>query len=273
MNMDQNRRKILGAATGTVLLGSLMPAFCSMRPDNGKSGSSRGSAPKRPKGEPKPMLEEDITPVLARLDAWYEANLPKVQFEFNPPANDGKLDAFERLIGLRLPSAYRQLYNWHDGDKNDLFSGHIYGVPLISLHDAAIQWKMWNKVLAEFGGNRYEIAGGAWPAGAVDPAYINPRWIPLTNSDGNHIGLDFDPWPSGRIGQIILYGRDEDVKLVLAESLGTFLDWIADLLENGNFRLEPAKDGPPIRFGLKAPPTNDFLAGARTLLGSPGPYV
>mgnify|MGYP006198197397 CR=1 FL=1 len=46
--------------------------------------------------------------------------------------------------------------------------------------------------------------------GAVDPAYINPRWIPLTHDgSGNHIGLDFDPWPGGRVGQVILFGRDE----------------------------------------------------------------
>ncbi len=57
--------------------------------------------------------------------------------------------------------------------------------------------------------------------GAVDPAYINPRWIPLTaDGSGGHIGIDFDPWPGGRIGQVILFGRDEDVKAVLAESSG-----------------------------------------------------
>ena len=238
-----------------------------------KSKMAENDSPKRPLGQPKPLLEEDIAPVLARLDAWYAANLPQDQFAFNPPASEADLDSFERRIGLKLPSAYRQLYRWHDGDKNDLFSGHVYGTPLLSLSDAAIQWKTWNDVLADFGGNRYEIAGGAWPEGAVDPAYINPGWVPLTNSDGNHIGLDFDPWPGGRIGQVILYGRDEDVKVVLAESLGTFLNWVADLLDSGNFRVEPATSGPPMRFGLKSPLTNDFLDGMRTLLGAPGPYL
>ena len=80
--------------------------------------------------------------------------------------------------------------------------------------------------IADFGGDRYKIKGGAWPEGAVDPAYINPRWIPLTHDgSGNHIGLDMDPWPGGRVGQIILYGRDEDVKTVLAPSLGQLDRW------------------------------------------------
>ena len=41
------------------------------------------------------------------------------------------------------------------------------------------------------------------------------------------IGIDLDPWSRGRVGQVILFGRDEDVKAVLADSLGTFLGWIA----------------------------------------------
>lgn len=233
---------------------------------------AQNSPPKRPPGEPKPLLEEDIAPVLARLDEWYAAHLPPDRYVFNPPATEAELDAFERLIGLKLPRAHRQLYRWHDGENDDRW-GHIYGLPLLPLHEAGSQWKAWTDVLADFGGNRYEIPGGAWPEGAVDPAYINPRWIPLTHDgSGNHIGLDFDPWPSGRIGQVILFGRDEDVKVVLAESLGKFLDWIAGLLESGNFRLE-AEELVLRPFRLKVPPSDDFHAGARILLGAPGPFL
>ena len=64
------------------------------------------------------------------------------------------------------------------------------------------------------------------------------RCLRAGDGSGNHIGLDFDPWPGGRLGQVIIYGRDEDMKAVLAQSLGQFLNWIADLLESGNFRLE-----------------------------------
>ena len=40
---------------------------------------------------------------------------------------------------------------------------------------------------------------------------------------------------------MILYGRDQDVKAVLAPSLGKFLGWVAGLLESGNFRLSPRR--------------------------------
>lgn len=229
--------------------------------------------PTRPPGEAKPLLDEDIAPVLARLDSWYAAHLAPDEYGFNPPATDPQLDAFERLTGLGLPRAYRQLYRWHDGENDDR-RGHIYGLPLLPLAEAGAQWKAWADVLAGFGGDRYAIPGGAWPQGAVDPAYINPRWIALTHDgSGNHVGLDFDPWPGGRIGQVILFGRDEDVKVVLADSLGRFLEWIAGLLESGNFRLDTGMDEVVLRrFRLKVPPSDHFHEGARTLLGAPGPF-
>ncbi len=83
---------------------------------------------------------------------------------------------------------------------------------------------------------------------------------------GNHIGLDFDPWSEGRVGQVILFGRDEDVKTVLAQSLGRFLEWSAGLLESGNFRLGRGPQETVLReFRLKAPPADSFHEGARIL--------
>lgn len=230
--------------------------------------------PRRPAGNAKPLLEDDMAPVLARLDDWYATHLPPDKYVFNPPATDTQLDAFERLIGLKMPRAYRDLYRWHDGEEDDR-RGHLYGLPLLSLEQAGSQWTTWNKTLAEFGGNRYKIPGAGWPQGAVDPAYINPRWIPLTqDGSGNHIGLDFDPWPGGRLGQVILYGRDEDVKAVLAPSLGKFFEWIAGSLEGGNFRLEAEPGAPVLRqFRLKVPPSDSFHEGARILLGAPSPFL
>lgn len=273
---DRTRRNFLigGAVVGAVVVGSLLPAACAMRQMIGNSAMKTADKPERPAGRPKPMLDEDIEPVLTRLDAWYAANLAPDRYVWNPPATDEQLDAFEQAVGVKMPRSYRQLYRWHDGEDDDRW-GHIYGLPILPLERAAADWQQWQRTLAAFGGNPYSVPGGAWPKGAVDPAYTNPRWIPLT-SDGSsgNIGLDFDPWPRGRVGQVILYGRDEDVKVVLAESLGRFLEWIARLLESGNFRLQ-AEPGEQVlrQFRLKNPPTDHFHEGARLLLGAPGPFL
>lgn len=274
MNMDQSRRNLLiaGSIFGALALSALLPSACAMRQMRKKPATP--SIPKRPDGTAKPMLEEDIAAVLARLDAWYTANLPADKYVFNPPATAEEIAAFEHLVGFRMPHSYRQLYRWHDGENDDRW-GHFYGLPLLSLSAAGAEWKSWVGVLADFKGNRYAVPGGAWPQDAVDPAYINPRWIPLTHDgSGNHIGLDFDPWPGGRVGQVILFGRDEDVKAVLADSLGRFLEWVADLLEGGNFRLKVNEGERALRqFRLKTPRVDHFHEGARSLLGAPGPFL
>ena len=268
--MDQTRRNLL-IATGVAgaAIAGLIPARCAKN-----SGIADKSPPRRPPGQPRPMLEEDVATVLARLDAWYAAHLPPDRYKFNPPATEAQIEAFERLIGFRLPRSYHQLYRWHDGENDDRW-GHIYGLPLLPLKRAEAEWRAWNEdVIGDFKGNRYEIRAGAWPEGAVDPAYINPRWIPLTwDGSGNSIGLDFDPWPRGRVGQVIIFGRDEDVKVVLAESLGKFLEWIAGLLESGNFRLEATEEQRLRLFRLKNPAVEHFHEGARILLGAPGQFL
>lgn len=230
--------------------------------------------PERPIGHAKPMLEEDIAPVLARLDAWYAANLPPDQFAFNVPATEAQIDEVGRLIGVQLPRSYRDLYRWHNGE-NENGVGHIYGMPMLPLKQVIAQHQLWQETLEGFDGDPYAIPGGSWPKDAVDPAYTNPAWLPLTtDAGGNSIGLDFDPWPAGRVGQVIIFGRDEEVKVVLAESLGQFLNWIAGLLESGNFELEPSSGDQMLpNFRLKQPSTDHFHDGARILLGAPEPYL
>src|SRR5687768_5198974 len=154
--MDYTRRTLL---VGTGLIGAaaiagFLPGRCA--PQGGRKPMAQEPPPVRPPGQPKPLLDEDIAPVLARLDAWYAAHLPPDRYKFNPPATEAQVDAFERLIGFKLPRSYHQLYRWHDGENDDRW-GHVYGLPLLPLEWAASEWKSWNKILAEFKGNRYEI--------------------------------------------------------------------------------------------------------------------
>ncbi len=272
--MNTTRRTALlgGAIVGGGLISGLGPALCSManQPDYTKGGP----APQRPAGQARAMLDEDIAPVLQRLDTWYAAHLTNPAYRLNPPADDAALDRLERTFGHRLPPAYRQLYRWHDGENDDRW-GHIFGLPILPLAAVESEWTAWGKTMKEFGGNRYAIPGAGWPVGAVDPAYSNPGWLPLTaDGSGNHIGLDFDPWPGGTVGQVILFGRDEDVKAVIAPSLGAFLRWIAGLLEAGNFRLDVAPGEQVLRaFRLKQPAVDGFAQGARILVGAPGQFL
>jgi cell wall assembly regulator SMI1 len=274
--MDPSRRRLLigGGLLMAAAVGGVAPAACAWWRMKDGSAPEPSPVPKRPAGSPAPALDEDIAPILARLDLWYAAHLPSDRYRFNPPASGTAIEEAERDLGIAMPRAWRQLYRWHDGEEDDRF-GHVYGLPILPLDRVVAEWRSWREVLKDLHGNRYAVRGGSWPAGAVDPAYINLRRVPLTSDgSGNHIGLDLDPWPGGRVGQIILYGRDEDMKAVIAPSLGSFLGWVAELLESGNFRLESSPATRRLRdFRLREPATDSFMDGARTLKGAPGPFV
>ncbi|MFZ6645044.1 SMI1/KNR4 family protein [Undibacterium sp. TJN25] len=50
------------------------------------------------------------------------------------------------------------------------------------------------------------------------------KWIPFSDDyGGNHLGIDFDPDENGTIGLVIIFGRDEDEKFLVASSFAEFL--------------------------------------------------
>ena len=68
--MNPTRRTLLigGSILGVCAAGGLLPTACAMRQIKKGTVASMNEHPQRPQGKAKPMLEEDIAPVLARLD-------------------------------------------------------------------------------------------------------------------------------------------------------------------------------------------------------------
>ena len=99
--MDKARRNLLIGGGAALIAAALFSAKCAT------SNKSAGDL-KHPRGKPAPMVEEDIGPTLARLDAWYASHLPPDRYVFNPPATDGQLElvrAVGRRPGCRVPIA------------------------------------------------------------------------------------------------------------------------------------------------------------------------
>ncbi|KAF2434917.1 cell wall assembly and cell proliferation coordinating protein [Tothia fuscella] len=73
------------------------------------------------------------------------------------------------------------------------------------------------------------------PPNAVQKAYAHPCWIPLARDwGGNCIAVDLAPGPTGKFGQIIIFGRDYDTKFVIARSWASFLAAVADDLSTSD---------------------------------------
>lgn len=73
------------------------------------------------------------------------------------------------------------------------------------------------------------------PEGAVKRIYFHYKWLPLFEDfGGNYIGIDLDPDTAGQKGQVIVFGRDEEVLTVLAPSLDAFFDKVLADLSSGS---------------------------------------
>lgn len=76
------------------------------------------------------------------------------------------------------------------------------------------------------------------PDNAIKKKYLHYKWLPLfSDYGGNFIGVDYDPDTQGKKGQIIIFGRDEENMIVLADSLDHFFDFILLEINKPNNKL------------------------------------
>jgi cell wall assembly regulator SMI1 len=150
-----------------------------------------------------------------------------------PPASAARIAAAEAGIGHAFPEDLRALYRFADGQLSPeeterchpgaagaAFFGEYEFFPLA---DALGSYRAWAEVSAELGAS----ADQGITARAGDPVhaeYWRPGWFPFaSDGGGNFYAVDLSPAPGGSYGQVIVIGRDEDERRVLAPSLSAFL--------------------------------------------------
>ncbi|HSU15007.1 SMI1/KNR4 family protein [Longimicrobium sp.] len=143
-------------------------------------------------------------------------------FNLNAGASPGRIRELETDLRVELPDSVRQFLAVHDGQGPG--PGLVFGLEFLSIDGIRQNWSVLDE--AEIEEMNSTLAGdmSSWPEGFVKPLYWNRRWIPLTHDfGGNHIGIDLDPDVRGTVGQVIVFGRDEDEKMVIAPSFDAFL--------------------------------------------------
>lgn len=90
------------------------------------------------------------------------------------------------------------------------------------------------------------------PDKVIKKKYFHLKWIPLMSDfSGNYIGVDLDPDINGVKGQVIIFGRDEEDMIVLANSLEDFLDWNIELIAKGSEKLQSDSHLHDVYRGIK----------------------
>jgi cell wall assembly regulator SMI1 len=113
------------------------------------------------------------------------------------------------------------------------------GLRLLGPRESEAERTSWSKLITQ--GSGWDAV--AHPAGdqsrsldpeAVRAVYFANGWVPVLAEpyEANYLAVDLVPLPAGRAGQVILCGRDEDDKVVVAPDLATIFHALASECRN-----------------------------------------
>lgn len=210
-----------------------------------------------------------------RIESWLEEEYPELGDNLNDGVTTADLNEFENDLGCgSLPVEVRQFYKRHDGQfRGGKPTGLVMGLTLLDLEGIIEEYAIWAKVnqrlekqqymfqhqqqqkqnqkatssadASETQGHQNKINNSfianqkSIPPNAIQPYYAHRGWIPfLKDFCGNQIAIDLAPGPQGHWGQIIIFGRDYDTKLVIASNLQEFMFGFVSDLELGNFQID-----------------------------------
>ena len=167
-------------------------------------------------------------------------------FRLNDGASQSDLEDLESLIGLELPQSVKDFYRIHNGQEpywqNKRSSpGMFFDWGFSPIEEVVRDWQTWHE-LQDMNQDMAEDMS-SYPHGHIKNLYTNDGWIPLIDdSGGNHVGIDLDPDVKGISGQVILFGRDEDLKRLIASSFTEFLEKYLFWLKNKQWQIDESEE-------------------------------
>ena len=172
-----------------------------------------------------------------RIEAWLAAHAPHLLRNLRKGAAPSALAKLEAQIQRDLPKAVREFYAIHDGQRSECPNGLFYSLRFMPLARVLASQRLWAELVDMNDELAYAMSSS--PSGYIKPVYANPLWIPFADDQsGNHLGIDLDPDLEGSKGQVIVFGRDENRKRLVAQSFEEFIDIFIEQLEGGNFLIQ-----------------------------------
>jgi cell wall assembly regulator SMI1 len=172
-----------------------------------------------------------------RIEAWLAAHAPYLLRDLRKAAAPALLAKLEAQIQRGLPESLRAFYAIHDGQKSVCPKGLFYSLRFMPLARVLESQRLWAQLVDINDELAYAMSSS--PSGYIKPVYANALWIPFAHDQsGNHLGIDLDPDVKGSEGQVIVFGRDENRKRLVAQSFEAFIDMFVEQLEGGNFVIE-----------------------------------
>lgn len=176
-----------------------------------------------------------------RLQLWLSREYPELGDTLNYGILPEDLANIEMQLGFALPPAVRESFLVVDGQEAESSAGCseglFFGLSLLPLDEVLDEWRFWREVdddPATGANSRLLESMQSIPPNWVRHQYSQRGWIPLVaDKAGNYIGVDLNPGDGGAPGQVIVYGRDFDTKVVLwrGDGPGGWGKWLASFAE------------------------------------------
>ncbi|PVF99756.1 hypothetical protein CPB86DRAFT_774209 [Serendipita vermifera] len=177
----------------------------------------------------------------SRVQAWLARHYPELGDTLNYGILPEDLHEIQRQFGFPLPPPIRDSYLQVDGQEAESSAGCseglFFGLSLLSLEEMYEEWRFWREVDQDpaTGANpKLQQRMKSIPSGWIRTEYSNRGWLPLaTDRVGNYLGIDLNPGEKGSPGQVIIFGRDFDTKVVMwrGDGEGGWAKWLAAFAE------------------------------------------
>ncbi|TFK55159.1 hypothetical protein OE88DRAFT_1694524 [Heliocybe sulcata] len=176
-----------------------------------------------------------------RLQTWLTKEYPELGDTLNYGILPQDLAQIEMQFGFELPAPVRESYLVCDGQEPESSAGCseglFFGLTLLPLEEVLEEWRFWRDVDDDpnTGANpKLRESMHSVPPDYVRREYSNKGWIPLVaDKAGNYLGIDLNPAEGGAPGQVIIFGRDFDTKVVMwrGEGPSGWAKWLASFVE------------------------------------------
>jgi hypothetical protein len=152
-------------------------------------------------------------------------------------ASEEELQAFEKRLGIRLTSDFKELYSYKNGSKYFsilpcVIDQRELPFSLMSLQEietCKTYFQNRDALLTEFPDYFSSQDLENMRDSRIKPYLFNKKWLPFAQyCDSCYLMLDFDPDREGREGQIICYIHDPDQVIYAAESLTNLIEGIME---------------------------------------------
>ena len=184
----------------------------------GTPGTAKAAAPAAPI---KPA--GNWSDLLVRLDKWLSSKRPDYYGKLLGGASSRDLDAFEKKFQLRLPSGFRELYQWRNGQDPNCSANLQDNWMFSRLEDLS---------------DSKETLDGMIGFDFEDPKWWRRGWVPfLSNGGGDHLCLDLNAEDGGAPGQLLIFYHDWEKRAVEYPSLQAWLSEVVESMENGTLKL------------------------------------